>query len=233
MPQTIRKKAAVAKKQAMSIEVNSTARHSAFEMIQKTSSSVRLISSATGVSKSVVGRLKLAHERNDEKLLKKILSAVQKAGRKPVLSADEEEVLKREIKDASSRGFAIDIDKMRQIMFRIACDGRKGWKSAIQSDDAIRSFRTRNRDITYRKSENKEYAKLRAETYEHIKTFFDAMVMLEKKHPELRNAANLSEILTKQRSTALEASLGNHSHPHSRTTVVRKDRQEPTVSVST
>lgn len=62
---------------------------------------------------------------------------------------------------AASRGFAVDLEGFKTIMVRVAAGVRAGWKHGVPSDNAVRSLGTRHRDITFKKSENKEYAKLR------------------------------------------------------------------------
>lgn len=70
-------------------------------------------------------------------------------------------------------------------MARIAADGRRGWKNGIRSDDAVRSFRSRHREITYKKVEDKNASKLRAENRDHVGTFFIALKQIEILHPGL------------------------------------------------
>lgn len=130
----------------------------------------------------MVCRLKRAYEESNDIELDYILSP-RKRGRQCVLTEDEELVLKEEIKVASSMSFAVDIDGMRTMMARIADDGtERQWNNGVPIDDAIRSFCARTRDITYRKLENKEYAKLKAERYEHVKSFFNAMEVLKQRN---------------------------------------------------
>lgn len=153
-------------------------------MLCDTTLSIREIIAASGATKSVVERIRRDINNDNVIQLDSLLEMRNAPGRKTILTEGEEEMIKREIKEAAKLGFAIENDSMRQIMGRVANDGRKeNWKNGVPSAAAIRSFRSRNRDVTFRRGENKDYAKLRAESYEHIKTFFDAMISLEKKHP--------------------------------------------------
>lgn len=58
------------------------------------------------------------------------------------------------------------------MMARIASDRRKGWKNGVLFDDTVQVFRARNIDITNRKGERKEHAKLRAESFGHVNLIF-------------------------------------------------------------
>lgn len=98
-------------------------------------------------------------------------------GRKPIISEDEEELIKREIKEEKSLDFLIDKIMVRHIMGIDFSEGRKDyWKNGIPSPATICLLKERTRDITVRKAKNKEFTKLKAETYEHAKNFFDAML---------------------------------------------------------
>lgn len=63
---------------------------------------------------------------------------------------------------AALRGFSIDNDDLKRIMARIAADSPKGWANSFR---AMKQFAhlSRHREIAYRKLENKEAGKLRAE----------------------------------------------------------------------
>lgn len=54
--------------------------------------------------------------------------------------------------------------------------------SGIPSMDALRSWRAKNRDISYRKEENNSAAKLRDECLDHVATIAIALQEIEEKH---------------------------------------------------
>lgn len=157
-------------------------RAKALKLLQTTTYSLREISSRTRVTKSIVGQLKELLKLKDEMGIDGLLKAVTLwVG--PFFTDEEERMIVERLCFCASRGFAITQNVLKRIMARIAADGRNGWRNGVPSDDAIRSFRSRHREITYRKIENKEGAKLRAENREHVQTLFTAMEEIERHHP--------------------------------------------------
>ena len=69
------------------------------------------------------------------------------------------------------------------MMSQIAADGRLGWKGNAPSDDSVRPFRARNREICLRTTESKEEVKLKGKSYSHVQTFFDELVKIKKRFP--------------------------------------------------
>ena len=69
---------------------------------------------------------------------------------------------------AAEKGFALSNGDVRNIMKQIESNGRCGFRteSGSPSSDTIRHWREVNRDVTYRKSESKDVAKLAAENVE-------------------------------------------------------------------
>ena len=84
---------------------------------------------------------------------------------------------------AASRGFAAKKLDVKCLMARIACDGRNEYYDGFPSDGVVRSFRARNRSITYRNSEKKDLAKLQGENYGHIKTYADVLRQVDRDFP--------------------------------------------------
>ena len=128
----------------------------------------------TGVSRATVDRLYHAVRVKDESLQEKLLNpSMNQAGRKPVISRDESVMIKDHIKYAAKHGFATSVEDMTSVMYDIASDGRKPFRTdtGLPSADAIRHWRAVNRDITYRNVENKDAAKLHAEIYDHVASF--------------------------------------------------------------
>lgn len=183
MPKAMRQKPALVKRRKMTDNMKVKNRRNALEMIiAYPNASVRTISNASDTPSTCVQRLRTAVKKNYKETITQLTNERHR-GTQSVLTTDEEKVVVTEIKIAASFGFPID-KNIRTIMNKIADDGRKRrWKYNVRSDAAIRFYRARNRDITYRKAEHKTFAKLKAERYEHIKIFFDTMMNVEKLHP--------------------------------------------------
>lgn len=143
------------------------------------------ICSEAGVSRSIYYKLRTCVKRNDEEQLSSLLDPMSnRAGRKRILSDDEEEMICERLKFAASRGFAVEDDDVKQLMVQISLDGQKDiFGDSLPSDDLIRSFRTRHRDITYRSSEDKDLARIRGENYEHVKTYANLLSQINQDFP--------------------------------------------------
>ena len=89
------------------------------------------------------------------------------------------------MKCIASKKFAMDLLTLGSVMASIATNGRKRFKSGIPSAAVIRYFRARNPDITFRNSENKENAKLKGESFEHVQTYAHALRQVEKETPDI------------------------------------------------
>lgn len=165
-----------------------TKRAAARELLKRGTISVRAISRTTGVDKSVVSKLKTALSNKDHAALDRILDASKRRGAPSVLSAEEEAMVVKKCIFAARRGFALDDANLKTVMSRIAKDDRgTQWKSCIPSDDSVRSFRARHRELTYRSAENKELEKLKGEDFLHCKTYEAALRMVEEKIPGMFN----------------------------------------------
>ncbi len=68
-------------------------------------------------------------------------------------------------------------------MSQIASDGRPIWKDGVPSEDAIRAFRARHREITIRNAENKDRSKFRGEGFDHFEGLFKILKDVEKSNP--------------------------------------------------
>ena len=106
-----------------------------------------------------------------------------RADRQPVLSLEEEKLIKHRIKFIPSRGFEIDARTLPSGMAAIAADGGRGFENGVFSADVVRAFRTRNRDISFQNAENKEQTKLRGENYYHVETYANALQQAEAINP--------------------------------------------------
>lgn len=78
----------------------------------------------------------------------------------------------------ANRGFAIGVPEMRAIQGQITADGHKSYANELPSEDSIRSFRSRNRTLTYRRPEHKDIVKLRARNVEHVLTLKEELEII-------------------------------------------------------
>ena len=156
----------------------------------KKSLSNRDIATMAGVPRTVVNELCMLLQDNNYGIINKLISPDTKAGRTTVLSPEEERIEVQRLKFVASRGAAVGYCSLRYMMAKIAADGRKGYKNGIPSDEALRSFRSRHRDLTFRAQENKERAKLHAESVSHVQPFFDIINNVGRKTPEMLNNPN-------------------------------------------
>lgn len=137
---------------------------------------IRKIVLYTNLSKSTVGNIKYCLWSERETELQRVMNAAvfSRAGRKTILT-DEEELICNRLMFPAKCGFAIDINGIKSLTVRVAADGRRAWKSRMPSNDAVRSFRSRHREITFRNYESKENAKLKGENYLHVKSYFEIL----------------------------------------------------------
>lgn len=150
--------------------------------------SIRKTSETTGLRKSFVGNLRQQLKKNGKA---STLSAVNEArrgrGRGTVLTREEEKMIVDRLVFAAQRGFAVGVAGLKYVMSQIAADGRPGWKRGVPSDDAIRSFRARNRDIALRTTENKASVKLKGEQYHHVEGYFRELHRINNRFPGILN----------------------------------------------
>ena len=150
MPISMRRQTKELKRRAArSIEV-AQKRRQAIDLLNEERFGIRTIDGTAGVPKSTVAFLKKKLETMDQTTLIRQADDVIFGGRKRVLTYDEEIMIVERMKLAAERGFAVDYEDIRSIMARIAADGRQRWRNEISSYDAIRSFRSRHRDINCR-----------------------------------------------------------------------------------
>ncbi len=57
-------------------------------------------------------------------------------------------------------GMLLGRTRKKSLMSQIASDGRPNWKGGVSSEGAIRAFRARNREITFKNAEKKDRSKL-------------------------------------------------------------------------
>ena len=127
-----------------------------------------------------------ALKKDDHVILDMLLNPTQnKEGRQPVITYNESELIKEQIVWAASQGFAIDTAQLQSIFAKTASDGRDTFRTSngLPSMDTIRSWRAKNRDITFRKLESKSRSKLLAERPEHVRTLQTALQTVAQLHP--------------------------------------------------
>ena len=92
-------------------------------------------------------------------------------------------------------------------MADIARDRRDGFRtdSTMPSAAAVWTWRAHNRDITFRKAENKEFAKLQAENFAHVNTFASALKQVGTEHREIFQS---SDLVWNMDETAVSAEFG-------------------------
>lgn len=139
---------------------------------------------ATSVSRStgttVVRRLKIG---NDSELAKALDSYNNRAGRRPFLSAVENNMIVETLNCAASRGVAIGVDKQKEMMRQVASDGRIGYANGLQSKGTILKWRSENHDIPMRHYRPKDQVKLAADCLPHVETYADVLKLVADYQP--------------------------------------------------
>lgn len=159
----------------------------------KSNQPVQVVSKTTGVPRTTCSRLNIALKEEDNTALQRLLSpSCNRAGRQPVITIAESQLIKEQIRHASVRGFAMDDNQLRVIFAKIANDGRKCFKTenGLPSMDVIRRWRAHNRDVTHRKAEHKNSAKLHAEGSSHIETLKSAFQTISTANPGIFDDAS-------------------------------------------
>lgn len=140
----------------------------------------------TGVSTGTFSRIKDAHLTNNQEALDKLLDPENHSpGAPPRLSKHIELRICARIKEAAARGFAVDVDGIRDVAARCAEEYGKSFAKHRPSPEWVRLFRARHRDLTLRKHENKDIAKLHAEDYDHVHTLKTALQQVVARHPNI------------------------------------------------
>ena len=116
---------------------------------------------------------------NENEVEKLVSPAENRAGKRAVLSAIENRMIKSTVGCASTGGFAVTAEDFKAVMHDIARDVRPDEPVGFPSPDTIRSWRAKNRDITLRGFENKYRGKILAERYDHMHTLKHALQSVE------------------------------------------------------
>lgn len=93
-------------------------------------------------------------------------------GRSRLLTVEEDDIISQRFVHDVRRGLPMDVDKLRALMSMAVADGREVLLE-FPSFEAVKYFTARHSELTYRRTENKEAAKLHAESYGHIQTYVD------------------------------------------------------------
>ncbi len=105
-------------------------------------------------------------------LEKMLCPSTYKRGASTVLTSEEEAMLTERLFYAGKRGFAVGKDTLKSLMSQIASDGRSSWKDGVPSEGAIRAFRARHRETTFKNAEKKDRSKFRKESFDHVEVCF-------------------------------------------------------------
>lgn len=105
-----------------------------------------------------------------------------RAGRRSVLTKEEQEMIVATCERAEIVGQSTGIDTLKTLCADISGDGRKGFKKGVPSDAAIRKFRANNRALTVRTYRPKDIAKVKAECYTHVQSFKTVFEHVEREH---------------------------------------------------
>lgn len=84
------------------------------------------------VSRSNAYRLCNALKKNDSELQNLLHSEQNRSGRRKIIGQAESSLIKSKMKEAASRGFASDMDDLRDAMFQIASDGREAFNTTSE-----------------------------------------------------------------------------------------------------
>ena len=220
MPPSIRRQRAdVKNRDARDADQQRRRRLAAEEFRSNSSATIRAVSESLRLSHGTVQSIRFAVKSNNEEALQKLLDPRQnRAGRKQVLTREEEDMISKSIVRFGASGRALNIQKVREIMGLISSDGRKhSYQNGMPSAEAVRSFRARRFELTCRKAEDKDAVKIRAESYEHVKSLAEVLKSVFEKHPGLPKDAeaiiNLDETEVNADSGGTQRVLGGKG-PH-------------------
>ncbi len=76
-------------------------------------------------------------------------------------TSDEEAMLTERLIYAGKRGCAVRKNTLKSLTSLIASNGRPNWKDGVPSEDCIRAFGARHREIAFTIAEKKDRSKFR------------------------------------------------------------------------
>lgn len=108
----------------------------------------------TNMSRRTVMLIKDCMNKLDSADLSKLINSQgNRRGKCPVLSQEENKMIKEVMLEASNRGFSATVNQLTQTIASVASDRRTGFKSVMPSDDFVRSWRADYRDLSLSKVE--------------------------------------------------------------------------------
>ncbi len=145
---------------------------------------MRDIAQITNVDKFTLGRIGNFHHSNTDVTLEKMLcSFTCKRDASTVLASEEEAMSTERLIYDVNRGLAVWKDTLRSLMSQIASDGRPNWKDGVPYEDAVRAFRARHREITFKNAKKNCRSKCRRESFDHVEGLFTMLKDVEKSNP--------------------------------------------------
>ncbi len=142
--------------------------------------SLRYIAAITNFDKSTLSRI---GENDDVTMEEMLCPSTCKKGRSTLLTSEEDAMLTERLIYAGKRWLAVGKYTLKSLMSQIASDGRPRWKDGVPSEGAIRAFRARRREITFRNAVNKDRSKFRGKSFDHVGGFFNILKDVEKSNP--------------------------------------------------
>ena len=128
---------------------------------------------ATKVSEATCYRIKRMAARENSDGLRKLLNPeVNPPGRRSILSVEQQQMIVERLLFAARRGFAGDVMDLKRLMAECAILNGTPYNNGLPSHEAVRAFRSKHRQLSFRSHERKDLAKVKGENYEHVDTFF-------------------------------------------------------------
>lgn len=176
MPPTMRRLTILENQRSERDDQTATARMQALSLMKKQDLSLLRISSLSGVPYTTCHRLKSFYMSGNGSKIKQLLDPGRfRAGGKPHLSPEQENIISERLIFAGRRGFASDVNDLRSLMAQTAGLSGRPYKNGLPSSDTIRLFRAKHREFSLRNYECKDLAKIKGERYEHVEPFFEIL----------------------------------------------------------
>lgn len=191
MPPSLRRQTATLKARETRDKKAASARTLAVEMLKRGEKNVR-IRERTGVSNGTLGRLKRAVLEKNVGTLNCLLNPDDhRRGSPTQISPAAERRIVMRLKDGAKRGFAMDKDGLRLVACNVAREENAPFRNGLPSQDWIRAFRSRHRDLTFKAHELKDTTKLAAESFEHVNTLACVLEKVFDDYPNMKKDPRL------------------------------------------
>lgn len=156
----------------------------ALNLIKGESYSVRRVAALSGVSETTCRRIKLCNDNGDVSGLEKLLNpASNRAGGRPHLTTEQENIITERLILAGKRGFAAETKDLKSLMAQSAEVNGRPYRNGLPCDDAVRPFRSKHREVALRNYESKDNEKIKGERFEHVESFFKILEDIGKQFP--------------------------------------------------